>query len=89
MIINTNRVLLETFTNTTIDNPKKSDSVVELISILFMVAMIACYCCCLSYKKEKEKSFSISENGNQNCNLEIQERREINFQREKDDVIEV
>ena len=79
MIINTNRVLLETFTNTTIDNPKKSDSVVELISILFIVAMIACYCC-LSYKKEKEKSFS---------NLEIQDRREINFQREKDDVIEV
>ena len=77
MRINTNRVLLETFTNTTINNPKKSDSVIEFISILFIVAIIACYCCCLNYKTDNEKE-------KQNSNSEIQTRREINFQKDKE-----
>ena len=84
MIINTNRVLLEIFTNTTIVKSKKKDSITELISILFMVGIMIC-CCCLSYKK------SFKENERRNSNLEIQTLREINLEREKEtpDIIEV
>lgn len=85
MIINTNRVLLEIFTNTTIDKPKKSDSLTEFITILFMVAIMAC--CCLNYNK----SFNIEENDRRSSNLEIQKLREKNLEieREKHGVIQV
>ena len=83
MIINTNRVLLEIFTNTTIDKPKKLDSLTEFISILFMVAIIAC-CCCLSYNK----SFNI-ENDRRSSNLEIQKQINLQIEREQQGVIQV
>ena len=84
MIINTNRVLLKFLTNTTIDKPKKSDSLTELISILFLVAIIAC--CCLNYNK----SFNI-EDDTRSSNYEIKKLRGINLEIEtgKQGVIQV
>lgn len=86
MIVNTNRVLLEIFTNTTIDKPKNSDSLTEFISLLFVVAIIAC-CCCLNYNK----SFNIEEGDRRSSNYETKELREINLEieRGKQEVIQV
>ena len=85
MIVNTNRVLLEIFTNTTIDKPKNSDSLTEFISLLFVVAIIAC--CCLNYNK----SFNIEEGDTRSSNYETKQLREINLEieRGKQEVIQV
>lgn len=85
MIINTNRILLEIFTNTTTHNKSRdSYSMNEMIAMCFLMAMVVCFCW-LNYKKsvqllEKDRRITI---------LEIQRRqRHITSQTEAETEIQ-
>lgn len=73
MLIKTNRVLLDIgiITNTT-NKSRENNSLVEMIAMLFLMAIVVCFCW-LNYKK----SVQMLENDKRKAVLEIQRQRHI------------